>query len=132
MKKLNKNTMNIENHLADLQENILKITSLYGTIGNNQKKELQNSFNKLEKAISVTHCSTQNKKHMENNLMEISKRLHQLKSELLHNGYTGDMLENHITDVISDEILSELGEIERYDDVKRALVNMFFMGQLSK
>jgi hypothetical protein len=25
-----------------------------------------------------------------------------------------------------------LGEIERYDDVKRALVNMFFMGQLSK
>jgi len=28
--------------------------------------------------------------------------------------------------------LSELGEIERYDEVKRALVNMFFLGQLSK
>ena len=69
---------------------------------------------------------------MENNLMEIGKRFHQLKSELLHGGYTGEMLENNITDVISDEILSELGEIERYDDVKRALVNMFFMGQLSK
>jgi hypothetical protein len=69
---------------------------------------------------------------MENNLMEIGKRFHQLKSELLHGGYNGEMLENHITDVISDEILSELGEIERYDDVKRALVNMFFMGQLSK
>lgn len=37
---------------------------------------------------------------------------------MLHGGYTGEMLENHITDVISDEILSELGEIERYDEVK--------------
>jgi hypothetical protein len=35
------------------------------------------------------------------------------------------MLENHITDVLSDEILSELGEIERYDEVKRALINIF-------
>ena len=69
---------------------------------------------------------------MENNLMEIGKRYHQIKSEMLHGGYTGEMLENNITDVISDEILSELGEIERYDDVKRALVNMFFLGQLSK
>ena len=64
---------------------------------------------------------------MENNLMEIGKRFHQLKSEMIHGGYTGEMLENHITDVISDEILSELGEIERYDEVKRALVNMFFI-----
>jgi hypothetical protein len=69
---------------------------------------------------------------MENNLMEIGKRFHQLKSELIHGGYTGEMLENHITDVISNEILSELGEIERYDEVKMALVNMFFLGQLSK
>ena len=42
------------------------------------------------------------------------------------------MLDNHIADVISNEILSELGEIERYEDIKKALVNMFFMGQLSK
>jgi len=69
---------------------------------------------------------------MENNLMEIGKRFHQLRSEMIHGGYTGAMLDNHITDVISDEILSELGEIEKYDEVKRALVNMFFLGQLSK
>jgi hypothetical protein len=69
---------------------------------------------------------------MQNNLMEIGKRFHQLKSEMIHSGYVGEMLENHITDVISDEILSELGEIERYDEVKRAMVNMFFIGQLSK
>lgn len=69
---------------------------------------------------------------MENNLMEIGKRFQQLKSEMLHGGYTGEMLDNHIADVISNEILSELGDIERYEDVKRALVNMFFIGQLSK
>ena len=51
--------MNIEKELADLQENILKITSLYGTIGNNQKRELQTSFNKIKAAISVTRCSLQ-------------------------------------------------------------------------
>ena len=69
---------------------------------------------------------------MENNLMEIGKRFYQLKSEMLHGGYTGEMLENHIIDVISDEILSELGEIERYEEVKRVMVNMFFLGQISK
>lgn len=64
--------------------------------------------------------------------MEIGKRYYHLKSEMLHGGYTGEMLENHITDAISDEILSELGEIERYEEVKRALINMFYLGQLSK
>jgi hypothetical protein len=56
MTNLNKNKMNIEKELADLKENILKITSLYGTTGNNQKRELQSSFNKLEAAIFVTRC----------------------------------------------------------------------------
>ena len=51
--------MNIENHLADLQKSILKITSLYGTIGNNQKKQLQTSFKKLEEAINYTRCCTE-------------------------------------------------------------------------
>ena len=69
---------------------------------------------------------------MENNLIEIAKRYQHLKSEMIHGGYAGEMLENHVTDVISDEILSELGEIERYDEVKRSLINMFYLGQLSK
>jgi hypothetical protein len=51
---------------------------------------------------------------------------------MLHGGYTSEMLDNHVTDVISDEILSELGEIERYEEVKRALANMFYLGQVSK
>jgi hypothetical protein len=57
---------------------------------------------------------------MENNLMEIAKRFYQLKSELLHSGYTGEMIENHITDVISNEILPQLGEIEKSDEVKKS------------
>jgi hypothetical protein len=69
---------------------------------------------------------------MENNLMAIGKRFLQLRSEMIHGGYEGEMLDNHIADVISDEILSELGEIARYDEVRRAMVNMFFIGQLSK
>lgn len=69
---------------------------------------------------------------MENKLLTINERFQQIKSELIHSGYTGEMLENHIIDTISEEILSELGEIERYEDVKRALINMYLMGQLSK
>jgi hypothetical protein len=68
---------------------------------------------------------------MENNLMEIGKRFRQLKAEMLHGGYTGELLENHIMGVICDEILSGLGEIERYEEVKLALVNMFFLGQIT-
>lgn len=81
----------------------------------------------------MAHSVCKYEKHiMKNNLMEIGKRFQQLKSEMLHGGYTGEMLENHIIDVISDEILSELGEIERYEEAKRAMVNMFFLGQISK
>jgi len=68
---------------------------------------------------------------MENNLMAIGKRFHQLKIEMVHGGYTGEFLENHIMGIISDEILSELGEMERCEDVKLALVNMFFLGQIT-
>lgn len=32
---------------------------------------------------------------------------------------------------LCDDILQELGEIERYDDVKKAMINIFYFGQLS-
>jgi len=68
---------------------------------------------------------------MENNLMEIAKRYNQIKSEMTHGGYTGEMLENHIIDVISDELLFELGAT-RDEGIKKALVNMFYLGQSVK
>lgn len=48
--------MNLEDKLEVLQSSILKITSLYGTTGNNQKKELHTSFNNLKEAIEVMRC----------------------------------------------------------------------------
>ena len=69
---------------------------------------------------------------MENNLIEIGKRYYELGSEFAHSGYTGELLDNHIIDVLSDEILCELGEIEKYDDIKKALINIFFLGQITK
>jgi len=69
---------------------------------------------------------------MENNLLELAKRFSEIKSELLHGGYAGDLLENHITDVLTEELLSNLGEIGQHDNVKRAMVNMFFLGQIMK
>jgi hypothetical protein len=64
--------------------------------------------------------------------MEIRKRFNNIKSNMLHGGYIGNMLENHIINELTDEILSELGEIEKYNEVKRALRDMFYLGQLSK
>ena len=62
---------------------------------------------------------------MKNDLMVIREKFNQLKSELLSDGYNPDTVENEISDIIADDILSELGEIERYEDVKRAMINMF-------
>jgi hypothetical protein len=42
--------------LNELREVMLTLTDLYGTMGNNQKRNLWNAFEKLEKAITVTHC----------------------------------------------------------------------------
>ena len=70
-------------------------------------------------------------------LLKLGARFHQLKNELVHGGYQGEFMESHITDIISQEILSELGEIENLaeiehsEEVKKALVNMFFLGQIT-
>lgn len=69
---------------------------------------------------------------MKNNLMEISKKFQQVKSINLPGGIKSEDFETLILESIIDDLLSELGEIERYDDVKLALSNMFFLGKLSK
>jgi hypothetical protein len=50
----------VNNILFELQENILKITSNYLTIRNNQKNKLKNSFNNIEEVIDIK--SFKNKK----------------------------------------------------------------------
>jgi len=67
---------------------------------------------------------------IKNDLMEISKRYTELEGELMHGGYTGEFADNHIISELSDEILSGIGELKQCDEVKKAMVNMFFLGQL--
>lgn len=43
---------------------------------------------------------------------------------------TGENAEMEIVYSIADELLKEMGEIEQYDNVKKALVNMFFAGRM--
>lgn len=64
---------------------------------------------------------------MENNLLKISARINVLAHELSP-VVTGHDAELTIINAVADELLSEMGEIERYDDVKLALVNMFVLG----
>lgn len=64
---------------------------------------------------------------MENNIMKIVERVYKLvkQQELI----TEDT-EFNILYQIADELLSEMGEIEQYETVKKALVNMFIVGRI--
>lgn len=62
---------------------------------------------------------------MENNMVKIAKRVHELikQQEIITDDTKLD-----ISCQIADELLSEMGEIEQYDNVRDALVNMFIIG----
>ena len=64
---------------------------------------------------------------MENNMMKIAERVYKLvnQQELI----TEDT-EFNILYQIADELLYEMGEIEQYDNVKKAMVNMFIVGRM--
>ena len=64
-------------------------------------------------------------------LLEIVQKGQQKVKDLMHGGVTQEHIEMAALDSLCDDILQELGEIERYDDVKRAMMNMFFFGQIS-
>jgi len=66
---------------------------------------------------------------MENNLIKIAQRVHQLIHELSPT-LTGENAEMEIMYAVADELLQEMGEIEQYDNVKKALVNMFICGRM--
>lgn len=43
---------------------------------------------------------------------------------------TGGAAEMEIINSIATELLKEMGEIEQYDNVRKALINMFFAGKI--
>ena len=68
---------------------------------------------------------------MKNNLLEIAKEAQKITSELLHSGYSGDMLEEIVIDNISKKLLESLeldGDNEKY---RKMLMNMFMLGKLN-
>lgn len=64
-------------------------------------------------------------------LLEIVQKGQQKVKDLMHGGVAQENIEMAVLDSLCDDILQELGEIERYDDVKKAMINMFYFGQLS-
>jgi len=66
---------------------------------------------------------------MENDVVKIAQKINTLILQLFP-VVTGDMAEFQMLDSISDELLKEMGEIENYDEVKKALVNMFLVGRM--
>ena len=64
---------------------------------------------------------------MENNMMVIAERVVKLVKQ---RELTTMDTEYEILYQIADELLSEMGEIEQYENVKKALVNMFIIGRM--
>lgn len=67
---------------------------------------------------------------MENKLIKLELRYQELKEELQHSGYSGIFLENHILEVMSNEILSNIDKENEWDEMKKALTHMYYLGQL--
>jgi len=62
---------------------------------------------------------------------EIIERSKELVSDLSHGGVKQEHIEMQVLDTLCDEILQDIGDIEKYEEVKRALKNMFAFGCVS-
>lgn len=65
---------------------------------------------------------------MNNNLIEIAKRFKEIEKEMVHSGYDGELLDNHTIDVLTEELIADIDNT--HEDIKKALTNMFFFGQV--
>ena len=64
-------------------------------------------------------------------LMQIIQLGQKKVNDLKHGGVNQEHIEMEALNSLCDDILQELGEIEKYDDIKRVMQNMFFFGQIS-
>jgi DNA-binding MltR family transcriptional regulator len=69
-------------------------------------------------------------------LEDIHKRFEEIKNELAHDGYTGDMTDEHVLNVIIHEILNDLykieDEVQRRNEIRNEILNMFWFGYYMK
>ena len=72
--------------------------------------------------------------HKKTELLMMCERFKQLKGELIHGGYTGQFLDETVIDTLVDEFLSEYvanGQLLLKNDLRRTIINMFVLGQLT-
>lgn len=67
---------------------------------------------------------------MMNDLLSLTEKFNNIKSELLHGGYTGDFLEETVLDVLVDEILKDFDE-SIHDNIRELLIDMYFTGRFN-
>lgn len=72
---------------------------------------------------------------MENNVKSISSEIRKIVSDLNHGGIQGD-IEMEALDAVSEKLTVKIFEFSKgepdFDEIKRALRNMFITGQLHK
>jgi hypothetical protein len=71
---------------------------------------------------------------MKNDIMQIGRRFRELESEFVHSwgNKEGIDIELNVVYSVAAELLSELGDISNRDEVERALVHMFLLGQITR
>lgn len=76
---------------------------------------------------------------MELDLEKLSERFLKLRTDMfqLHSSYSGEMLDDHVMGALADEIIiylnnCELESEEKNKLIKKALTNVFFIGEIIK
>lgn len=64
-------------------------------------------------------------------VFKILERSKQLVSDLNHGGVKQEHVEMEVLDRLCDEILQEIGDVEKYKEIKKAMKNMFAFGCVS-
>jgi hypothetical protein len=69
------------------------------------------------------------KERMKNNdALKYALRYSQLESDLRHGGYQGDLMHEHIMDVLVDEIIESIGDDK--EKLKSSLMNISILGRV--
>lgn len=66
---------------------------------------------------------------VETDLVKIAERYLEFKNKLLNEGYTGIYSEFSAIDEVIDELITDLGYMEKPEDVKKIMRMMFLVGE---
>lgn len=69
---------------------------------------------------------------MEYNVVSVGNRYKEIKQKLKGDGISNPLMDCAVTDVLVDEIIQDLGDTINSSKLKKALSNMYFLGQASQ